>query len=102
MGKPKVPLELESGVQNTCTNSIFNDCGDIRWHVTQLHQVRNVHADGIAIVSCFRDCLIIGQVHDFIQGQSPPKMAHIQWLMEVDIKMLWHFELTRYNSDGPF
>ena len=27
MDKPKVPLELESSMQNACTNSAFSDCG---------------------------------------------------------------------------
>lgn len=76
MNKTKVPLELESSMQNTCTNSAFGDGGG-NYNVTQLHQVRNVHADGTDIVSCFRDYLTLGQPCDFIQGHSPPRLT--QW-----------------------
>ena len=27
MDKPRVPLELESSMQNACTNPAFSDCG---------------------------------------------------------------------------
>lgn len=91
MDKLKVPFELERGMQNICTNSTFNDCGGN-------HDV--YPALPVRSCACWWDCHCQllqrwphpGEPHDFIQGQSPPRVAHIQCLIEMDVKMLWHFE----------
>lgn len=51
-------------------------------------------------VSHFRDCLTFKS--HIVQGQSPPSAADIQWLIEVAIKAMRHFEVMQYDSDRPF
>lgn len=83
MEKPKVPLELNRLIQNTSTNSaLMAVVKTVKGHLAL--QVRI----SVANVIAYHCHLLQGLPYfwtDFIKGQSPLRVAHIQWLMEVDL-----------------
>lgn len=98
MNKTKVPLELESSMQNTCTNSAFGDGGG----TMTCHP-----APPSKKCACWWDwhCqLLQGLPHPWtamwFYTRSLSSQAHP--MMEVNIKMVWHFELTQNNLMDHF